>query len=166
MGGAQAIAALAYGTASVAPVDVIAGPGNVYVQEAKRQLAGRVGIDSIAGPTEVLVVADSKANPRLTALDLAAQAEHGPDSLVAVASPDEPLLDAVAMEAERLAAERPSVQDAALALVLTQSIEAAIDFANALAPEHLELSGPSAEVLADSVHASGSVFIGGGAAFG
>ena len=166
MGGAQAIAALAYGTASVAPVDVIAGPGNAYVQEAKRQLTGRVGIDSIAGPTEVLIVADSTADPRLTALDLAAQAEHGPDSLVSVASPDAGLLDAVATETERLAAQRPSVQDAPLALVQTPSVEAAIDFANALAPEHLELAGREAEALVDSVRASGSVFIGGGAAFG
>jgi histidinol dehydrogenase len=166
MGGAQAVAALAYGTASVAAVDVIVGPGNAYVQEAKRQLVGRVGIDSVAGPTEVLVVADSTADPRLVALDLAAQAEHGPDSLLAVASADERLLDAVAAEAERLAAERPTVLDAPLAVVRTESIEAAVEFANALAPEHLELACADAERLADSVRASGCVFIGGGAAFG
>jgi histidinol dehydrogenase len=166
MGGAQAIAALAYGTESVAPVDVIVGPGNPYVQEAKRQLVGLVGIDSIAGPTELLVVADAEADPERIALDLAAQAEHGPDSIVAVASPDEGLLEAVATAATRLAAERPTVQDAPLALVHTPTLDAAIEFANAFAPEHLELACEDATRLAASVRASGCVFIGGGAAFG
>ena len=166
MGGAQAIAALAYGTASVARVDVIVGPGNAYVQEAKRQLVGLVGIDSIAGPTELLVVADAQADPELVALDLAAQAEHGPDSVVAVASPDAALLEGVAAAATRLAAERPTVQDAPLALVLTPSIDAAVEFANTFAPEHLELACEDALRLAGFVRAAGCVFIGGGAAFG
>lgn len=166
MGGAQAIAALAYGTGSVAPVDVIVGPGNSYVQEAKRQVVGLVGIDSIAGPTELLVVADATADPEMVALDLAAQAEHGSDTIVAVASPDEALLEAVSAAATALAAERPTVQDAPLALVRTPSIEAAIDFANAFAPEHLELACEDAARLAGLVRASGCVFIGGGAAFG
>ena len=166
MGGAQAVAALAYGTDSVAAVDVIVGPGNSYVQEAKRQVVGLVGIDSIAGPTELLVVADATADPELVALDLAAQAEHGPDSIVAVAGPDDAVLEAVAAAATRLAAERPTVQDAPLALIRTPSIEAAIDFANAFAPEHLELAVEDAARLAESVRASGCVFIGGGAAFG
>jgi histidinol dehydrogenase len=95
MGGAQAIGALAFGTESVDPVDVIVGPGNHYVQEAKRQVAGQVGIDGVAGPTELVVIADEKADPALTALDLAAQAEHGDDSLLALLSPDEALLDSV-----------------------------------------------------------------------
>ena len=95
MGGAQAIAALAYGTESVPAVDVIVGPGNSYVQEAKRQLAGTIGIDSVAGPSELVVVASADADPALVALDLLAQAEHGPDSLVAAISPDEKLLAAV-----------------------------------------------------------------------
>jgi histidinol dehydrogenase len=166
IGGAQAVAALAYGTASVAPVDVIVGPGNPYVQEAKRQLVGVVGIDGIAGPTELLIVADAQADPELVALDLAAQAEHGPDTIVAVASPDEALLDAVASAAARLAAQRPTVQDAPLALIRTPSLDAAIDFANAFAPEHLELACEDAHLRAAAVRASGSVFIGGGAAFG
>jgi histidinol dehydrogenase len=166
MGGAQAVAALAYGTASVTPVDVIVGPGNSYVQEAKRQLVGLVGIDGVAGPTELLVVADGQADPELVALDLAAQAEHGRDSVVAVASPDTDLLAAVADAITRLAAERPSVQDAPLALVLTPSIEAAVEFANAFAPEHLELACADAPRLAGLVKASGCVFIGAGAAFG
>lgn len=166
MGGAQAVAALAYGTASVAPVDVIVGPGNSYVQEAKRQLVGLVGIDGVAGPTELLVVADAQADPELVALDLAAQAEHGPDSVVAVASPDQALLEAVAEAAARLTSERPTVQDAPLALIRVPSLDAAIDFANSFAPEHLELACEDAPRLAAAVRASGSVFIGGGAAFG
>ena len=166
MGGAQAIAALAYGTESVAPVDVIVGPGNSYVQEAKRQVVGLVGIDSIAGPTELLVVADATADPEIVALDLAAQAEHGPDSVVAVASPDEALLQAVADAAARLTAQRPTVCDAPLALIRTPDLDAAIDFANAFAPEHLELACEDAARLAGAVRASGCVFIGGGAAFG
>jgi histidinol dehydrogenase len=147
-------------------VDMIVGPGNSYVQEAKRQLAGLVGIDSIAGPTELLVVADAQADPRLVALDLAAQAEHGPDTVVAVASPDDAMLEAVSAAAMALAAERPTVQDAPLALIRTPSIEAAIDFANAFAPEHLELACEDAPRLAGLVRTSGCVFIGGGAAFG
>jgi histidinol dehydrogenase len=166
MGGAQAVAALAYGTASVAAVDVIVGPGNAYVQEAKRQLVGLVGIDGVAGPTELLVVADATADPGILALDLAAQAEHGPDTIVAAASADQGLLDAVEGAAARLAEERPTVEDAPLALIRTPSVEAAIDFANAFAPEHLELACADARRLAASVRASGCVFIGGGAAFG
>ena len=168
MGGAQAIAALAFGTATVAPVDVIVGPGNSYVQEAKRQVTGRVGIDGIAGPSELLVIADGDADPRVVALDLAAQAEHGPDTLVAVASPSAELLASVEREAGAIAAQRASVQDAPLALVRTNDLDAAIDVANALAPEHLELACADAEVLASRVRASGCVFVGGpgGAAFG
>ena len=168
MGGAQAIAALAYGTATVAPVDVIVGPGNSFVQEAKRQVAGLVGIDGIAGPSELLVIADEDADPRMVALDLAAQAEHGPDTLVAVASPYAGLLAEVEREAAALVAERPSVQDAPLALVRTPDLDTAIDVANAFAPEHLELACADAETLVERVRASGCVFVGaaGGAAFG
>ncbi len=168
MGGAQAIAALAYGTATVEPVDVVVGPGNAYVQEAKRQVAGLVGIDGIAGPSELLVIADADADPRVVALDLAAQAEHGPDTLVAAASPSAELLEQVEREAAGIAARRDSVQDAPLALVRTDDLEAAVDLANAFAPEHLELACADAESLAERVRASGCVFVGGagGAAFG
>ena len=168
MGGAQAIAALAFGTATVAPVDVIVGPGNAYVQEAKRQVAGRVGIDGIAGPSELLVIADADADARVVALDLAAQAEHGPDTLVGVASPSAELLAGVEREAAAIAQERASVQDAPLALVRTDDLDAAIDLANAFAPEHLELACADAELLAARVRTSGCVFVGraGGAAFG
>jgi histidinol dehydrogenase len=160
------VAALAYGTATVNPVDVIVGPGNAYVQEAKRQLAGLVGIDGVAGPTEVLVVADGDADPELVALDLVAQAEHGAESVVGLVSPDPGLLEAVSNAALRLAAERPSVTEAPLALVRTPSIEAAVDVANEFAPEHLELACRDAARLAGAVRASGCVFIGAGAAFG
>ena len=168
MGGAQAIAALAFGTATVAPVDVIVGPGNSYVQEAKRQVTGRVGIDGIAGPSELLVIADADADPRVVALDVAAQAEHGPDTLVGVASPSAELLAGVEREAGAIAKERASVRDAPLALVRTDDLDAAIDVANAFAPEHLELACADAELLAGRVRTSGCVFVGGtgGAAFG
>jgi histidinol dehydrogenase len=168
MGGAQAIAALAYGTATVAPVDVIVGPGNAYVQEAKRQVAGRVGIDGIAGPSELLVIADANADARVVALDVAAQAEHGPDTLVGVVSPSAELLASVEQETAAIARDRPSVQDAPLALVRTADLDAAVDVANAFAPEHLELACAGAEQLAERVRASGCVFVGGvgGAAFG
>ena len=168
MGGAQAIAALAYGTATVDAVDVIVGPGNNYVQEAKRQVTGLVGIDGIAGPSELLVIADAEADAGVVALDLAAQAEHGPDTLVAVASPSAPLLERVEQEAAGIAARHESVQDAPLALVRTDDLDAALDLANAVAPEHLELACADAESLAGHVRASGCVFVGGtgGAAFG
>jgi histidinol dehydrogenase len=168
VGGAQAIAALAYGTATVAPVDVIAGPGGPWVQEAKRQVVGTVGIDGIAGPSELVVVSDGDADAEPLALDLLAQAEHGPDSLVAIVSQDADLLELVGVAVERLVADRPSVQDAPLALVRTETVEDALELAEALAPEHLQLAGPTAEALADRVRAAGCVFVGpaGATAFG
>lgn len=164
VGGAQAIAALAYGTESIPPVDVIAGPGNRWVQEAKRQAVGVVGIDGIAGPSELVVVAAAGADPELLALDLMAQAEHGPDSLVAIVSADPELLDAVAAAVERMAAERPSVSDAPLAIVAATSAEAAVQLADAIAPEHLQLAGAAVEALAPAVRAAGCVFVGEAAA--
>src|SRR5439155_13727863 len=94
-GGAQAIAALAFGTETIDAVDVIVGPGNAYVQEAKRQVVGRVGIDGVEGPTELVVVADESTDPELAALDLAAQGEHGPETLLVLATPSESVLEAV-----------------------------------------------------------------------
>jgi histidinol dehydrogenase len=164
MGGAQAIAAMAYGTESVPAVDVIVGPGNPYVQEAKRQVVGRVGIDGIAGPSELAVIASSGADPELIALDLMAQAEHGPDSPVFCFSPDASLLDAVAAAVERLAPERPSVSDAQAALVETAELGKALGLAEQIAPEHLQLMGEQAEGLADRVRNAGCLFIGAGAA--
>jgi histidinol dehydrogenase len=168
MGGAQAVAALAYGTESVPAVDVIVGPGNSYVQEAKRQLAGTVGIDGIAGPSELVVVMTTGADPELVAFDLAAQAEHGPDTLLAVISPEREQLTQVERSVAALAAERPSVADAALAVVSVRDARAGVRLADAVAPEHLELVGDEAEALADRVRTAGCLFVGAsaGAAFG
>jgi histidinol dehydrogenase len=167
-GGAQAIGALAFGTETVAHVDVIVGPGNHYVQEAKRQVSGLVGIDGIAGPSELAVIGDADASSRLIALDLAAQSEHGPDTLLVLISPDESQLDAVARELAELADTHETVSDAPVALVGVPSLSAAVALANEIAPEHLELACAGADQLAASVQAAGCVFIGpgGGAAFG
>jgi histidinol dehydrogenase len=150
MGGAQAIAALAYGTESLPRVDVIVGPGNLYVQEAKRQVSGLVGIDGFAGPSDLCVILSEGADPAWAAADLAAQAEHGPDSLVVAVSDDPALLppDGIGVHAENL--------------------EAALYFAEALAPEHLQLMGPRAEALAPHVYRAGCLFVGqyAGTAFG
>ena len=168
MGGAQAIAALAYGTESVPAVDVIAGPGSSWVQEAKRQVAGAVGIDGIAGPSELVVVADAGEDAEAIALDLLAQAEHGDDGLLALISPDPALRAAVRAATERMAPERPTAKDAPCALVRTRDVRAAVSLADAVAPEHLELVGAESEALAPSVRAAGCLFVGAGAgtAFG
>ena len=163
MGGAQAIAALAFGTESVRPVDVIVGPGNPYVQEAKRQVAwGRVGIDGIAGPSELIVIASRGADPELIALDLRAQAEHGDDSPVWCISADRALLDAVAAALEGRGPEGEAQ------LVETSDLNHALRLAEQIAPEHLELVGEEAEGLADKVRNAGCLFVGAGAgtAFG
>jgi histidinol dehydrogenase len=169
MGGAQAIAALAHMT-DVVPydVDVIVGPGNIWVQEAKRQLMGIVGIDAFAGPSELVVLASPGADPELVALDLLAQAEHGPDGLVEVIATDAKLLDAIVAAVERLAPERPSVSDAELGALCVEDLEAALWRVELTAPEHLELVGEDAEALADRVRRAGCLFVGAGAgtAFG
>ncbi len=159
MGGAQAIAALAYGTESVTAVDVIVGPGNLYVQEAKRQVSGRVGIDGFAGPSDLVVVADGDAGHELMALDLLAQAEHGPGTLVVAISTSTPLLDSL----ESILSEARDT-GAAAALVAVGDLEQALGLAQALAPEHLELIGPRAEQLAPRTTHAGSVFVGAKAA--
>ena len=159
--GAQAVAALAFGTQTVKPVDVIAGPGSLYSQEAKRQVFGRVGIDGFAGPSDLVVVASEGADAKLIALDLLAQAEHGAGTLVAAVSPGTALLDAVE-------AELPDESDAAMVLVQAESVRAALAFSEALAPEHLQLVGRAAEELAPRVTSAGCVFVGAaaGTAFG
>jgi histidinol dehydrogenase len=165
MGGAQAVAALAFGTETVRAVDVIAGPGNAYVQEAKRQLAGLVGIDGLAGPSELVVVAAGDGvEPGLVALDLLAQAEHGPDSPLWLVSPEGELLESVAAEVERLAPRRPSVADAELQLIAVPHVHAGLEVAEEIAPEHLELVGSEAEALAGRVRRAGCLFVGRGAA--
>ncbi len=158
MGGAHAVAALAYGTETVPRADVIAGPGNLYVQEAKRLVSGDVGIDGFAGPSDVLVLASAGADPRLVAIDLAAQAEHGEGTIVCAVSDDPALLDAIDFE--------PG--DAAAALVDAPGLEAALAFAEAFSPEHLELVGADAEALSPRVRSAGCLFVGreGATAFG
>jgi histidinol dehydrogenase len=168
IGGAQAIAALAFGTETIDPVDLVAGPGNRYVAEAKRLVWGQVGIDGIAGPSELMVVADGTANPDWIALDLCAQGEHGDDSPLIVASADIALLDRIAELVGELAPERPSVAEAPLALVATRGLEAALTLADAVAPEHLELAFQGADETAARARVAGCVFVGAGgaAAFG
>jgi histidinol dehydrogenase len=158
MGGAQAIAALAYGTETVAAVDVIVGPGNLYVQEAKRQCSSDVGIDGFAGPSDVLVLATGGTVPGVASLDLAAQAEHGPGTIVVAASDDAAFLDAIEFD--------PG--EAVAALVDLPDMEAGLELANAFAPEHLELVGEEAEALAPRIRSAGCVFVGrnGATAFG
>jgi histidinol dehydrogenase len=159
MGGAQAVAALAYGTESVAAVDVIVGPGNLYVQEAKRQAFGHVGIDGFAGPSDLMVIADRGADPEPLSLDLLAQAEHGPGTLVAGVSESPELLDVLATglgEAEETGA--------VACLVEVADTGQALAFAQAFAPEHLQLVGPGAEQLATQATHVGCLFVGSGAA--
>lgn len=164
MGGVQAVAAMALGTDSVEPADVIVGPGNRFVQEAKRQLVGRVGIDGVAGPSELMVILDWSANPGWLALDLCAQAEHGDDGLLVAVSADPSSLEAVERATLEVAKQRKGVGEAPLALVGAPSTGAAVELANALAPEHLEIACQSADVLSATVRTAGCVFIGNEAA--
>jgi histidinol dehydrogenase len=153
MGGAQAIAALAFGTEKIRPVDVIVGPGSLWVQEAKRRVSGVVGIDGFAGPSDLTVICSAGADPEPLRLDLLAQAEHGEGALVVAVSDDPPLLEAL--------------EEVAVA-VHADGMDAALAFAEALAPEHLQLAGPTAEALAPRVRSAGCLFVGieSGTAFG
>ncbi len=167
VGGAQAIAAMAYGTASIAPVDVIVGPGNRYVAEAKRQVSGIVGIAStFAGPSEVVVVAGPDTPPQLAAIDLVVQAEHGPDGLAWLVTWSEKLADAVSAEVSRLVDASPRQPDLEATLqtggyiVLVDGPTQALDVSNVVAPEHLELLLDGAESLLPLVQAAGAVFLG------
>lgn len=168
MGGAQAIFALAHGTETIVSVDVIAGPGNVWVREAKRAVYGTVGIDSLAGPSELMVIAGHDTDPEWAALDLCAQAEHGPESPLVLAAVEEQVLDSITGAAEAAAALHASVAEAPLALVQVPDVEAAIALANEYAPEHLELLETDAALMADRVTTAGCVFVGrhGATAFG
>jgi histidinol dehydrogenase len=162
MGGAQAIAALAYGTETVPRVDVVVGPGNLYVQEAKRQLSATVGIDGFAGPSDLLVVLGGEVGEhdvRLTALDMLAQGEHGDGSLVVAVSCGPGVNDALSAELQRLDAERPA-GGATFALVDAFDARGAVELANAFAPEHLQLIGADAEALAPRVQSAGCLFVG------
>lgn len=168
LGGAQAIAAMALGTATVPRCDKIFGPGNAWVDEAKRQAAQRPGgmaIDMPAGPSEVLVIADASANPAFVAADLLSQAEHGPDSQVLLVTDNETMLEAVAAEIEVQLAALPRAEIAARALersrlILVQDVQQALEVSNRYAPEHLILSVNTPRRWLDRVHNAGSVFLG------
>jgi histidinol dehydrogenase len=160
IGGAQAIFALAFGSETIAPVDVVAGPGNAWVREAKRAVSGVVGIDSLAGPSELMLIAGHDADTEWAALDLCAQAEHGAEGPLLTAAVEEAVLDALIATTERAAADRPGIGDAPLAQVQVPDLSDAIDLANAFAPEHLELLEEDAALLADQVTTAGCVFAG------
>ena len=168
IGGAQAIAALAFGTATIPPVDVIVGPGNQYVTEAKRQVFGYVGIDMLAGPSEILVIADAANNPVFVAADLISQAEHGPAGANGsfLLTPSRQLADAVAGEIERQLSdlERNEIARASLAqgggIIVTADLEEAFELANATAPEHLELLIRDPWNHLGRIRHAGAVFIG------
>ncbi len=163
IGGAQAIAALAYGTETVSRVDVVVGPGNLYVQEAKRQLSAIVGIDGFAGPSDLLVALGAATGEReleLAALDMLAQGEHGEGSLVVAVSPSAAVCDALAQALEQWVLERPTVGEARFAIVEVEDARAAVAFANAFAAEHLELIGADVEALAPVVRSAGCLFVG------
>jgi histidinol dehydrogenase len=166
VGGAQAIAALAYGTDRIRPVDVIVGPGNAWVAEAKRQLYGVVGIDMVAGPSEIVVVADARSDPAWIAADLLSQAEHDPTSQSILFTDDATFADAVAAAVEAqlqtLATGQTSriAWEANGAIILTPSLDAAMPLVDRLAPEHLELAVDEPQILFDQVRHAGSVFLG------
>ena len=167
VGGAQAIAAMAYGTASIPAVDVICGPGNKYVALAKQEVAGTVGVAAaFAGPSEVVVIADDTVAPELAAIDVILQAEHGPDGLAWLITWDEAVADSVSAHVEQLTAASPRSAEIASTLaeggyaVVVDSPAAAVEVANLVAPEHLELLCADAASLVPSVRNAGAIFLG------
>lgn len=169
IGGASAIAALAYGVAEIGlePVQMVTGPGNIYVATAKRLLRGVIGIDSEAGPTEILIIADESASPPYLAADLISQAEHDESAAAVLVSPSVAILDAVELELEKQLAETQNSARAGVALsglqsalVLVDSIEAAVDVANFYATEHLEIQTSSNEQVLEKISNAGAVFMG------
>ena len=166
VGGAQAVAALAYGTATVPQVDKIVGPGNIYVATAKRAVFGQVGIDMIAGPSEILVVCDGKTDPAWIAMDLFSQAEHDEDAQSILLSPDAAFLDAVEQKIQELlpSMSRADIIRASLdkrgALIQVRDLDEAVEVANFIAPEHLELSIENPQVVAQKIRHAGAIFMG------
>jgi histidinol dehydrogenase len=166
VGGAQAIAALAYGTDSVPAVDKVVGPGNAYVTEAKRQLNGVIGIDSLAGPSELVLIADASADPAFLAADLVAQAEHDPDASAVFVTPDEDVLNAMMkeLEAEVARAGRREIVERSLAshgrAVLVADLDHAVEVTNDLAPEHLQIVTEDPRALAVKIRSAGAIFLG------
>ncbi len=166
IGGAQAVAALAYGTGTIPRVDKITGPGNAYVATAKRMVYGVVGIDMIAGPSEILVVCDGKTDPDWIAMDLFSQAEHDEDAQSILVSPDSDFIEGVKASIEKLLADMPradiiktSLANRA-ALIEARDMDDAIEVANRVAPEHLELSMDDAEQWAQKIRHAGAIFMG------
>lgn len=166
IGGAQAIAAMAYGTATIQPVDKITGPGNAYVAAAKRHVFGRVGIDMIAGPSEVLVIADGAQSPEWLALDLLAQAEHDADAQSILITPDAALARAVEAEVQRLLPTLPRAEVAGASwrdygtIIVTRDLDEAAALSDRIAPEHLELCVDDPEALAAKTRHAGAIFLG------
>ena len=166
VGGAQAVAALAYGTATVPAVDKIVGPGNAYVAAAKRRVFGMVGIDMVAGPSEILIIADGKTDPDWIAMDLFSQAEHDELAQAILLAPDADYLDRVAASIERQLAEMPrqAVIRASLenrgAMILVRDLDEACEISNRIAPEHLELSVADAENWLPKIRNAGAIFLG------
>ena len=166
IGGAQAIGALAYGTETIPQVDKIVGPGNIYVATAKRMVFGAVGIDMVAGPSEILVVCDGKTDPDWIAMDLFSQAEHDEDAQSILVSPDAEFLKQVKKSIDKLLEEMPrkGIIHTSLssrgALIHVQDMQEAIEVANYIAPEHLELSVEDAQEVAKSIRHAGAIFMG------
>jgi len=166
VGGAQAIAALAYGTQTIAAVDKVVGPGNVYVAAAKRRVFGVVGIDMIAGPSEVVILADRGADPRFVAADLLAQAEHDEAAQSILITDDAGLARAVESEVDRQLADLPRAETAGAswrdngAIIVCPSLESALPLVDRLAPEHLEIMTDDAEALAGKIANAGAIFLG------
>ncbi len=166
IGGAQAIAALAYGTETVPAVDKIVGPGNIYVATAKRMVFGTVGIDMVAGPSEILVVCDGRTDPDWIAMDLFSQAEHDEDAQAILVSDDVAFLEQVQISIAKLIEDMPRKQiiasslSARGALIAVDNMQQAIEVANYIAPEHLELSVENAADMARSIHHAGAIFMG------
>ncbi|PTE13511.1 histidinol dehydrogenase [Pseudogemmobacter blasticus] len=166
VGGAQAVAALAYGTATIAAVDKITGPGNAYVAAAKRRVFGRVGIDMIAGPSEILVIAEGAANPDWIALDMLSQAEHDASAQAILITPDAGLARRVqaALEARLPGLERAAIAGASWrdngAVIVTRDLDEAAALSNRIAPEHLELCVDDPEALAAKCRHAGAIFLG------
>ncbi len=166
VGGAQAVAALAYGTESIPKVDKIVGPGNAFVAEAKKQVFGKVDIDMIAGPSEILIVADDRSDPRHVAADMLSQAEHDRMASAVLVTDSEALAEAVAHELERQIPllERADIARASIdgngKIIIAESLRAAIETTNEIAPEHLELCVDEPFALLDGIRSAGSVFLG------
>jgi len=166
VGGAQAVAALAYGTASVQKVDKIVGPGNIYVATAKRLVFGSVGLDMIAGPSEILIICDGKTDPDWIAMDLFSQAEHDENAQAILIATDEQYLDAVGASIKKLLPDmqrKPIIERSLIdrgAFIKVPSLDVAVQVSNRIAPEHLELSVDNPESLLEKITHAGAIFMG------